>query len=415
MKIYYRVSLLFVLMLLIISTVGVLAAQVNPGVASLSAWWALDEISGTRADSTGVNTLTESGMVGYAGGKLGNAASFSGSEYLYRADNGSLSMGDIQFSICGWIYVGSKAKNFSMVSKWAETTNLEYSLYYDYLNDKFYFSVTNNGSTVYSVAENSSPALNTWYFLCGWHDSVANYLYIQKNLGTIYSNAYSLGVFNGVAQTRLGARDTVNGIGRLDEVAVFKQLLSPDNREYLYNGGTGRQYCEVAGNCATPTPTITNTSPPTNTFTPTATDTPLPTLTDTPLPTVTDTPLPTLTDTPLPTVTDTSLPTSTNTSEPTATETSLPTATETSLPTATDTPVPVATNTLEPSLPPDGFLSVDWVNYAVSMGLLLLGYPLYALVWILLILFIIPEQYIGLSAFVVFMFIIYRKFMRGAS
>jgi len=57
---------------------------VNPGTTGLVAWWSLDEASGNRADSHGGNTLTDNNTVGYAAGKVGNAADFESgdSEYL---------------------------------------------------------------------------------------------------------------------------------------------------------------------------------------------------------------------------------------------------------------------------------------------------------------------------------------------
>ena len=45
-------------------------------LTGLVSWWNLDETSGTRADSVGSNHLTDVNTVGYAAGKIGNAASF---------------------------------------------------------------------------------------------------------------------------------------------------------------------------------------------------------------------------------------------------------------------------------------------------------------------------------------------------
>jgi hypothetical protein len=60
---------------------------------------------------------------------------------------------------------------------------------------------------------------------------------------------------------------TYYGDVKLDEIAYYNRALTADERERLYNSGNGREYCEVAGTCATPTPTLTHT------FTPTATAT----------------------------------------------------------------------------------------------------------------------------------------------
>ena len=68
----------------------------------LVAYWNLNETSGDRADATGNgHTLTDNNTVGYATGKINNAASF------VAANSGYLSIADPfyynEITICGWI------------------------------------------------------------------------------------------------------------------------------------------------------------------------------------------------------------------------------------------------------------------------------------------------------------------------
>ena len=101
-------------------------------LTNLQAWYTLDEASGTRADSSGNgNSLTDVNTVTQAAGKLTNAAQFTraNSERLTIADNTSLSMGDIDFTLCAWVYFDTLPVA-GLISKWNGTSD-EYTIYYD--------------------------------------------------------------------------------------------------------------------------------------------------------------------------------------------------------------------------------------------------------------------------------------------
>jgi RHS repeat-associated protein len=234
-------------------------ASANPGTSGLSAWWKLNESSGTRNDSHSTNNdLSDNNTVTSAAGKKSNAASFvsTNSEYLSIPDNVSLSMGNIDFTICTWTYLTSKSAEKPLLSKWdAPTNNREYMLSYSAVADRFSFIVSSDGISTGSASVNAdnlgSPALNTWYLVCVWHDALNNTVNIQVNNGPPNSVALTTGVYDGAASFDLGRRrlnpspTTVYMDGRLDETVIYKRLLNADERGWLYNNGNGQTYGDL--------------------------------------------------------------------------------------------------------------------------------------------------------------------------
>ena len=77
----------------------------SPFLSGLIAYWTLDEASGTRVDAHGNNDLSDNNTVTSTTGKVGDAAAFAtaNSEYLSRADNADLSVGNIDFTFDLWL------------------------------------------------------------------------------------------------------------------------------------------------------------------------------------------------------------------------------------------------------------------------------------------------------------------------
>lgn len=228
----------------------------SAAISSPSAFWALNEASGTRYDSISNKNLTDNATVTSGVGKLGNAGQFtaSNSEYLSISDHPDLSTGDIDFSITAWVYLDSTSSSRPIVTKnnWYGNQS-EYALGYDASSDRFKFGVINVGSTNVWDASNSvkadnfgSPSISTWYFIVAWHDSVNNNLNIQVNNGTADTLSYSNGGRDGTADFRIGG--VQGGIGngywngRIDAVGFWKKVLSADEKTALYNSGDSLEF-----------------------------------------------------------------------------------------------------------------------------------------------------------------------------
>lgn len=209
---------------------------------NLISYWPLDEASGTRSDAYGSNHLTDNNTVGQAAGKVGNAADFIAAnlEYLNRADNALLSMGDIDFTLACWVWVNSlPGTSMGIVTKWQGS--LEYMIYYRGFTQNFAFIVNNGG---YGECNPAGPTTaNTWHFVVAWHDSVANTVNLQIDNGAITSNPWSNGVTDGTDYFGIGNYSAGQWLGgRVDELGLWKRVLTAAERDYLWNGGAGRAY-----------------------------------------------------------------------------------------------------------------------------------------------------------------------------
>jgi hypothetical protein len=154
----------------------------NPGTDGLVSWWSMNETDGTRSDShTFANHLADNNSVASTAGKQANAASLvkANQEWLSVANNPSVSTGDVDYTIAGWVKLSSKAGSTPMtiVSKYgtAWPGSMEYSLQWHPAYDQFLF-VMGNGVTANSVGASSagSPQTGTWYFVVAWHNAATN-------------------------------------------------------------------------------------------------------------------------------------------------------------------------------------------------------------------------------------------------
>lgn len=221
----------------------------------LQAWWKLDEVSNgsapiTRNDSRGANHLTDSNNTASGTGKISNGADFeaTSTQWLSIADNAALSTGDIDFTLACWVKLESVGANRTVVAKvGGSSATDEYSVYYDHAAGRFKFYT---GGTAYKIvtANNlGAPNLDTWYFIVAWHDAAGDTVNIQINNGTADSlatsnvgpnnstSAFSLGVYKPSAP-----QDYFDGV--IDEVAMWKRVLSAAEKTWLYNSGTGRTF-----------------------------------------------------------------------------------------------------------------------------------------------------------------------------
>lgn len=226
------------------------APSANPGTTGLVSWWTLGESSGTRYDShTFGNHLTDNNTVGSALGKLGGlSAKFVAAniESLSINDNASLSMNNTSFTIATWVKLSSKANHGDMVIKWTDAAP-EYALVYNNASDRFNFHAGLNSSTGSAVTANNlgSPSVGVWYFVVAWYDGTS--LNISINNGEPNSVGYTGGVADGSNSFRLGDRVSSQYPfdGSLDEVVIYKRVLTSAERTWLYNNGSGRTYSDL--------------------------------------------------------------------------------------------------------------------------------------------------------------------------
>ena len=237
------------------SNAGGSASATSAGLAisslfsSLVAYWKLDEASGTRYDATmRGNDLPLLGTPGTAPAPINNGTSFvaaSSQSLGPSATTGDLSMGDIDFTIAGWVYLASKSTVRSIFDKWSGATsaNQEYGADYDNASDRFRFYIK-GFSLVVSATTFGSPSLNTWYFIVCQHDAVNNVIKISVNGGAFNTTATggqfpAAGIETLGFGSQKGSSVVVSWDGRLWNWGVWRRLLTASEIAAFYNSGNG--------------------------------------------------------------------------------------------------------------------------------------------------------------------------------
>lgn len=221
---------------------------------NLVAYWNLQEASGSRADAFDSQGLTDNATVTQNPGPssiVPQAAQFTAanSEYLSHADNAALSIGDISFSVCAWVYLNSKTTFRLIASKDSSVDGgREWLLDYDSGADRFNFAIFLNGNaagqTNRAASSLGSPSTGTWYFIVAWRDQAGGTLNIQVNNGSVDSSSDGAGsTIDTTSEFAIGRYG--GGLymdGRIAAFGLWKRALTTDERTRLYNSGAGLMY-----------------------------------------------------------------------------------------------------------------------------------------------------------------------------
>lgn len=232
------------------ATLGSNISNLNGSLSNgLVGYWKLNESSSTRADSSGNGyTLSDWNTVTASQGKFGNAGQFTraNSESLYVADNANLSVtGD--YTISGWFYQDSATTGDRCIICKGDVINNKREFYViRATNGTLSFYLATDGSTMTNV--NSSEFSNTasaWNFVVAWYDSKAKTINIQVNGGKVDSVAFSATPYETDSQFMIGGGGNTAGTalsffdGRIDDVRIYKRVLSNSERQALYNFAPG--------------------------------------------------------------------------------------------------------------------------------------------------------------------------------
>lgn len=224
-------------------------------ITSLVGYWALDEASGNALDSHGTNPLTEVTTIGTAAGKVSNARDYPGStapspRSHSHASNSDLSLGaDEAFTWAGWAKSDDGFNDFAgIVCKSASGQSGNDTGYRLWTNAayRYEFSVANGTSTA-TVDPGGYVDPTVWRFIVVDHDPVANEIGLQIDNGTRFTTSWSGGTQNESAALFLGYDQFSESFwdGLLDEWGFWKKVLTPTERTWLYNSGSGRSYADI--------------------------------------------------------------------------------------------------------------------------------------------------------------------------
>ena len=241
------------------SKTPIYVVKINQHPVMLMSAWTLSEASGQRADYTGRNDLTPNNSPTTSTGKVNSTCvhlTAASSQYLNRLvyESGNLILNDESFMVAAWAYLDSKGAVRYICSHWANdvATNQSWGLRYRNTTDRFEFFIgyTDGTSTVVAANTLGSPSTGTWYLVIGWFDRFANTINIQVNNGTVDSAATATTALQGsLTDFRVGAIN-VSGItdywdGRIDDLSLWRRILTSAERTTLYNGGTGNLFTTI--------------------------------------------------------------------------------------------------------------------------------------------------------------------------
>lgn len=223
-----------------------------------TAYWALDETTGTRYDSNPVTNIDlTASNVGYDVGVRGNAASFNGTSSYLTVTDVLLQTYTGGLSIACWIKPTSLSDSY-IISKWS-TAAQEYVL--TITSSKIRFWV-HNGSTLYYVDSSTFGTLSTgnWYFVTAFWNPTDDTVNVGVNL--IWDSAAGPTSINTTTQAFYIGRDVDGGPyygGLVDEVAIWTQYaLTKGEFRWMYYYGYGRRYADLK---PVSPPTVTPTLP----------------------------------------------------------------------------------------------------------------------------------------------------------
>lgn len=229
----------------------------SPLRRGLVGYWRLEEASGTRYDCSQYgNHLTDNNSVGQGVGVQSECSTFvkTSAQFLSIPSTASLAMGDIGFTVCAWVnfsVTNAPGDGSAICGKWDGEGKYEYLMDLTTLGSGPYkgdFLVTEDGHVATYARATATTfgglAYNVWYFIVGWHDPTANILGISVN-GITNLVSYSTGVCASNSDFligRNGSNITSDFTGKIDEVGVWKRVLTPAEQTQLYNAGLGTHF-----------------------------------------------------------------------------------------------------------------------------------------------------------------------------
>ncbi len=222
-------------------------------------YWKLEEASGTRVDELANNALTDNATVTSNPGRVGTAGQFTraNSEFLSATISAGniLQMAGRSFFVSAWVYLDNLSLDGAIAGQYGpgSSTARSWILSHTASTNRFTFSIAESGTPDVQVTVTASAfgdaASQTWYLVNAWWDSNAGTVNIQINNGTVNSTATALIPATVTEAFRIGAArasavaDTFWN-GRIDEAGIWDVVLSDEQRDWRYNGGSGITYAQ---------------------------------------------------------------------------------------------------------------------------------------------------------------------------
>jgi hypothetical protein len=207
----------------------------SPLLTDLVAYWKLDDL--TWSDNVGSNHLTNNGGVVLGMPKLGaGSAEFDGGDYLSHVDNPALRLDPVNgFTISVWFYPTTITGRHTIINKWQPGYLLRLN------NSDLEFYLNDGSNRLVSI---SGITTGSWYHAIAWYNPTAQRSYVQLNNGIPIQSGATFVPNVSSASFAIGATDvgTNTFFGRIDDPGKWDRVLTGDERDDLWNGGSGLSY-----------------------------------------------------------------------------------------------------------------------------------------------------------------------------
>jgi len=218
----------------------------------LSAFWAMDESSGNRADSQGSNTLVNHSVGSIAGKEVGStAAQFTGANYLTIVSNSTIVPNPdftLTFLFRPDAIPGGTSEKILAAKAPTSGSTWEWIVQYVY-RGTVEFYLHDSGGT-YNVAQSEVLfGTSNWHFIACVYDSSIKRgrLYVDNVLVSVSDKALPTGLVGGGNTLAFGAyADGSQGVqASMQRVTYHQRILGTDQLTRMYNAGDALTYAEL--------------------------------------------------------------------------------------------------------------------------------------------------------------------------
>lgn len=218
----------------------------SPLLTNLTAYWSMDEASGTRADSTGNGyDLTDNNTVPSGTGLINNAADFTAANSEYLNVNSVPAQG-LQLTVAGWLNLDVKTTAY-FVDYATGTTNDETVirlLYIGGATDEMRL-ITGSGASATTISVSfSTLSTGSFVFVVAQVNGTNTKLRINDS-DSLQAISGAATTQSAIADFYVGARATSPAAyltGLVDELGLWSRVLTASEITQLYNGGSGLAY-----------------------------------------------------------------------------------------------------------------------------------------------------------------------------
>ncbi len=210
---------------------------------------------GDFSDFVGGNSGTQTGGVGFATGKVGQAFNLDGSNDIISFGNPVNLQLTNALTAEAWIRPDSTFGDYrTVVSKWSQTANASWGLF---VTDNRVFGIVGNGAGQFTDAVGGTIPFGTTaaFTHVAMTYSAADGIRVYVNGVLVQSDVGIGNIHNGTDVVRIGNDSGLVGVryfdGLIDEVGIFGRVLSATEIQSIYNAG-------VDGKCTSPNPPPAN-------------------------------------------------------------------------------------------------------------------------------------------------------------